>query len=63
MSDSAAGSHSKAPIRLMMIRSRLHGKRLAITYFAGICFVDTAKYHGSLFLNESQIFNDSNCGD
>jgi hypothetical protein len=27
---------------------------------AGIWFVDTAKYHGSLSLNDSQIFKDSN---
>jgi hypothetical protein len=34
---------------------------LAIKYLAGMWFVDTSKYHGSLFLNESQIFKDSNC--
>jgi hypothetical protein len=41
-------------------RSRLHGMHFAIKYFAGIWFVDTAKYHTSLSLNDSQIFKDSN---
>lgn len=42
-------------------RSRLDGMHLAIKYLAGMWFVDTAKYHGSLSLNDSQIFKDSNC--
>jgi hypothetical protein len=32
-----------------------------IKYLAGMRFVDTAKYHGILSLNDSQICRDSNC--
>jgi hypothetical protein len=42
-------------------RSRSHGMHLPIKCLAGIWFVDTAKYHGSMFLKDSQIFKDSNC--
>jgi hypothetical protein len=42
-------------------RSRSHGMHLPIKYLAGIWFVDTTKYQGSLFLKDSQIFKDSNC--